>query len=981
MGCFVITRAALTCSTALLGIAALPGAAWAQEQSTRPAATPTGAETPESGATTLSDPERRSASSEREILVTGSRIKQDPNDSALPLQIVTNVELQRNAISSPEQLLAFLPNNGSGADNLASNSDVVDSTRRGNNGTSFANLRGQGPGGTLILLNGRRVSAHGLTGAAVDVNQIPFTALDRVEVLKDGASAIYGTDAVGGVINFITRKDFTGIGASAFTDITDEGDSPVYRLSAIAGVGDLDEQGFNVMATVGYTYRGALQARQRDFVNTFQKDRGLGVDTRGTPFATIVPFGGSAFPNGAAMPIIPGTADQRATGGVNILRLPGQPGCDTFDLMGDYDTDVWGAPSNGLACTFDTGRNVYLQQQIETITYYGRAVKRLGEHELAFEISGSSAKSDKRFSQIQITPSSSRNYSFSLVEGVNDAKYARIYNTLVNAFPELEETIPYGAGFSYRWRCLECGERQLKTKNDTLRAVLDMSGPLFGDWDYQVGAMYAQSKGRSKVGEGYYYQDALVAALNSGYVDPFLFPGEEQSAEGLAALAAASANGVTLYSGKYSVKEADASVSGSLFELPAGTVKIAAGINYRREEYEFTGDTRTDPQTIFAAPFDNGNALDGVHRDIKAAYAELLVPIIEGMELTAAGRIDDYSGFGTTTNPKISLKYRPFEPILLRGSFNTAFRVPTFNQIFNPSTSATYTGADYADPSKCPGGVVNAEAGCPALSTANGQTFEVITGGRLDLGPETADEYSAGVVFMPTRNISVSADWWLIKRKNTIQTLPLQYLFQFYDLFKDQFIYENGQLVAVDNTYVNTGGTTTEGIDFTVRGVFPVGPGQIGVGLDGTWLLKKEEKVAAGSDTIDQLGVYSLAADLGLKWKHNAYVSYGTEDWIVTLTQIFRSGYDNQVLPGVEAGTFDPCCDITKVKDYIYYNLSVSYTGIEGVKFTAGVTNLFDKDPPFAISYDSNYGSGSSWEPRVADPRGRAFNMLAEFKF
>ena len=127
-------------------------------------------------------------------------------------------------------------------------------------------------------------------------------------------------------------------------------------------------------------------------------------------------------------------------------------------------------------------------------------------------------------------------------------------------------------------------------------------------------------------------------------------------------------------------------------------------------------------------------------------------------------------------------------------------------------------------------------------------------------------------------------------------------------------------------------------------------------------------------------GVYSLADDLGLRWKHNAFVSYSAGNWTTTLTQLYRSGYKNQVLPGVASGTFDPCCDVSRVKAYVTYNLSMSYSGIDHLRLTAGITNLFNTKPPFAVSYDSNYGSGSDWEPRVADPRGRSFNITAEMK-
>jgi len=220
------------------------------------------------------------ATTEQAIVVTGSRIKRDPNDSSLPLTVITNEEFEREGISSPEQLISLLSSNGNGLDNLASNADVVGGAQRGNNGASSANLRGQGANATLILLNGRRVAAHGLNGGVVDINQIPFSALERVEVLKDGASAIYGTDAIGGVINFITRTDYQGFGAQGFVDKTQRGGGDIYRVSGIAGYGDLQEDGFNIMAAVGYSWNKELRGDERSFVNTFQPDRGVSVDTR-----------------------------------------------------------------------------------------------------------------------------------------------------------------------------------------------------------------------------------------------------------------------------------------------------------------------------------------------------------------------------------------------------------------------------------------------------------------------------------------------------------------------------------------------------------------------------------------------------------------------------------------------------------------------------------------------------------------------------
>jgi iron complex outermembrane recepter protein len=970
-------KSVLLTGTAFVLASALPGAALAQV----------------SGSETTA---ARAAEDDAEtVIVTGSRIRRDPNDSALPLQIITTQEIERNGISNPEQLISFLTNNGTGADNLASNADVVSGQQRGNNGASFANLRGQGSGATLVLLNGRRVAAHGLQGSAVDVNQIPFAAIERVEVLKEGASAIYGTDAIGGVINFILRSDFEGVSLNGFTDVADEGDHTIYRLSGMAGYGDLNEDGFNIMGAVSYSDIPELRGDQRSFVNTFQPDRGLSPDTRGTPFATIFPLAGTFFPDAASTPLIPGTTT-RAAGGINVLDLPGGPGCGAVAGQGPYDNQLWASPNTALACAWDTGRAAVLQQPLETLTWLGRAVVRLGDHKLSLEATGSDATAIKRFSNVQITPNTTtQRYE----HPVGAPGYNEVYQQLITAFPGLAGRAL--DGFSYRWRCIECGRREITTDTKTARYSFGAEGPLFSKWDYRAGVSYAESESKSTLGSGYYYRGTLasgaddpnaplapgatrrgiIGVLNSGLINPFLFPGQSQSAAGLAALDAVSARGVVLYGGKYSVTQVDASISGPLFDLPGGSVRAAFGVDYRREEYAFNGDAReaANRPFIIAAPFDDGNALQGVDRDIKAAYAEVLFPIFDTLEVTGAVRYDDYGEFGSTTNPMVNFKFRPIPQLMFRGNYNTAFRLPAFNQLFNGVLESEYTGADLADPLTCPGAQPNPSIpGCASLA----RSIEIVNGGNLDLQPETAEMYSIGVVFEPSRHFSASVDFFSINRKNTIQILTLRQLVDNFELFPTRFIRgPNNVLQQIDQRWVNIGDSVTEGIDIAVRGEIALGRGWLQGGIDATWLTKRTEQVVPGGATTDLLGVFSFAGDLGLKWKHNAFIGYRSDDWNVTLTQLYRDGYANQQLPGIANGTVTRPDVRARVKEYIVYNLSVTYTGFKNLRLAAGVRNLFDTDPPFAISYDSFTGGGSSWEPRVADPRGRSFTLSAEVKF
>jgi iron complex outermembrane recepter protein len=1014
-------RRILVSGTALAAIVcAEPGVALAQptpdpETTTPPAATPTGAATPTQGADITSDEEETDGG---DILVTGSRIKQDPNNSALPLQIVTTQEIQRNGISSPEQLLMHLTTNGSGADNLASNSDVVSGAQRGTNGLSSANLRGQGNAATLVLLNGRRVAAHGLSGSAVDVNQIPFAALERVEVLKDGASAIYGTDAVGGVINFITRKDYRGFGLQGFTDFTQRGDSSIYRVSGIAGYGDLDEDGFNIMGAVSYSWNEILRGRDRDFVNGNQPNRGLSIDTRGAPITTAFNIGANVnqTPNGTLLSGLTLTlpnGTNGAAGGINILDLPGGAGCESMDGGMAYDEVLWALPTAQYACAWDTGRAAVLQQPIQTLTYYGRGVVGLGgDHEISLEVTGSDADSSKQFSANQYSASATTLPWAYPRNALTAATYDRVFNAIRAAFdvpsnPNRAAQVAalnarFGLPIAGRWRCIACGPREYETNTKTFRAALGIEGPLWADWNYRAGASYARSESASVLGTGYHFRGVqltnnpatpgndigaydpraptapgaagpgIIGLINAGIINPFSLV---QTPEAIAGLEAVSAEGTVLYGGRYQVRQFDVSVSGSLFHIWGGDVQLAAGVDYRRESYEFNGSdaAAANMPDIFNVAFDNINALTPKHRTVKAAYAEALFPILSSLDIIVAGRIDDYTGFGSTTNPKVSFRFRPWQPLMFRGSYGTGFRVPTFNQIFNGTTISPNPGNTLVDPTLCPTG--NTTGPQPACAPI---TPESLSGGNLNLEPETSEQYTLGVVIQPLSRFSFSVDYWRIAVDNTIGTITIPQLLANIAAFPDRIVRTNGIITGVDLRTGNFGSRRTEGIDFTLRGAVDAFGGIVSAGLDGTYLLDKREKLLPNLPYTDLIGVFTFAGDLGIKWKHNAFVSYQNDDFNVTLTQIFRQGYRNFALP---ASATRPDYN-TRVSDYIIYNLSISYLGLApGFRITAGIKNIFDRDPPFAITYDSNTGAGSSWEPRVADPRGRSFTMGAEFKF
>jgi iron complex outermembrane receptor protein len=918
------------------------------------------------------------------IEVTGSNIKRIQSEGALPLQIITRQDLERAGITSAEQAVMQLSANGNGLDNLAGNSDVVAGAGRGNNGATSANLRGQGSNATLILLNGRRVAAHGLNGGVVDLNSIPIAAIERIEVLKDGASAIYGTDAVGGVINFITRKDYTGLKLEAFGDKTEAGGGDIYRFSATGGWGDIERDRFNVMGAVTYRKHNILRGSERDFVNTFQPDRGLSVDTRGTPIATVFPLSSirtvlSSRVNGAISngtgPTLPG-GTLAFSGGINTLDLPGGAGCASgADGMQAYDEVLWAVPNARFACAWDTGRAAVIQQPVKDTNFIGRAAMKIGANHTAFvELAASKVDSKKSFSNNQLSSSTTATSSlFNLLYPATGPAYNQIFNALVAAFPSIEEN--RGQGIAFRWRCMPCGPRELETSAKTDRILLGMEGN-FGSWDYKTGVARARSDVVSTIGSGYYFDDKFFPLIRNGTINPFSV---EQTPEAIAAIAAASAKGVKLYGGEFTLESADATVSGPIFNMPAGEAMAAVGVDVRREKYRFNGDERSlaDRRLIFNVPFDDVNALSGVSRDIKAVYGEVLVPVLKSLELSGAVRHDDYSGFGGTTNPKISFRYQPFSTVVLRGGYNTGFRVPTFNQLYNGITESPFSGATLVDFSRCPAGVVSATPGCESIKPA------IFTGGKPDLGPEESRQYNAGIVLAPTDWFSATVDYWDIQRTGTIQLLDLTTLSRNFALFPERFQRDaSGNLVAIDQRYLNAGTTKTRGIDVNARVNGAVGPGRYLITMDGTYLLEKKSRVTeAVPYGPSEIANFTRAGDLGLRWKHNLQFTYSMGEWSATLQQLYSTGYKDFVLPGVANGSVSPPNYSPTVDAYVLHNVSIAYTGIRHVGITFGIKNILDKDPPFSVAYDSNTGAGSSWEPRVADPRGRSYTLLLSYTF
>lgn len=890
------------------------------------------------------------------VEVTGSSIKRVHTEGALPVQTITREDIERLGVNSAEQLLATISANGTGADNLASNVGIqLGATSRNNNGNASANLRGLGASSTLVLLNGRRIPAHGAKGVSVDLSWIPFGAIDRVEVLKDGASAVYGSDAIGGVINFITREDVRGLEASAFVDITEAGGGNIDRGQLLAGGGDYAVDGYNLMAAVSLDRQRPLDGDQRGFANGYQPERGLSPDTSGTPFATQVPAIGTAI---AAPFRLPGSGNQ-AFDRANRLSFEGA--CDSIAGMSQYDFALWGSPGSRYACAFDYGGTAALMQPVERAHLLARGTFAIAPaHSLIAEVTASRVEATKQFEPYQITTSSAA------LAGARYPAGGPYYQDLSAFVPGFDAHLP----IAYRWRCDSCGGRTIETTTDAWRALVGAEGVLLDNWDYRVGLSSARSEARSLLGPGYFYTDGLISALGSGLINLWLRPGETQNAAGLERLASASAEGERLFDGESTLIELDGAVSGELLQLPAGTVGIAAGFDLRRESYAFSdGSTSTLP--IFQAPFDA--EFPSVEREIAAVFAEVAVPITERLEANLAVRRDHYSDFGDTTNPKLALRFSATDWLLLRASVNSGFRAPSFFQLYTAQSDAPVPG-NIADPILCPAGnIPGADLSVCAIRP------DARRGGNPLLQPETSRQWTVGLVASPAPWINFSIDAWDIARDGLIVELTPQEVIANHTTFPDNLVRgSNGRLDGpggyIRAGFVNADGDRTRGIDISLELNGEIGDGRWTAGIDGTWLDSHRDRIFASEPFVERVGEWN-ARDLFLRWKHLVRVGYEHGPWSSTLSHQFSAGYKDQVPVGSVPPGFDPEVDAWPV-----LNLSVTYAGFENLTLTGGIKNLLDTDPPFS-AHNLDFAAGAGWDPRVADPRGRAYTLRASYRF
>jgi iron complex outermembrane receptor protein len=906
------------------------------------------------------------------VEITGSSIKRLAAETAMPVTILRRDDIERTGATSAQDLVNLIPGNFGGG---------VSANNVGASGVpSTANLRAIGARYTLVLLNGRRVANYAVGNNPVDLNSIPLSAIERIEVLRDGASAVYGADAVAGVINFILRKDYKGMEVSAYKTHVDQGGGNTKSFNLTGGFGDLSTDRFNVLFSANHEENEKLRASDRSFSTTsVRPDLGINKSSprNGVPNLNFTDSLGNKYV------------------GVNPYRYNGCKN-DEFSLVVNSEK----------GCGTDYVKYIDLIPEAKHDNLVTRAVFKVNEGmELFAEAAYTkdkmiAAASPAPYTKTMSYPANGRFYpkTIKLPKGlVLPAGYKMPNGTVTTAESVLAadmDVTPTGP-MSGTWRTVAGGGRNDLTKTENTRVVVGAKGNLVG-WDYETALTYGKNEVEISFGPGKFSYAKLKPLVDSGEINVF----GTQDAASLAALLGSQLSGFE-NGGTSTSKEFDFRMSKEIFNLPAGAVGFSVGTSYRTEKLTQV----SSPVLSSGDEVGGAGEIPGVTGDRKVfgLFSEVIVPVVKGLELSAAARYDKYkNGFGTefdNLSPKLSFTYRPNAMIMARGSVARGFRAPTLVDNLNPK-ALNNTSSNFNDPVRCPNGVpVTSKNPVGELQDECSVQLTTQNSGNPDLKPEKSKQYTLGLVFQPTSTISGSIDYWNVKidksinamSENTVLGDPVANVNQYYRYDPAIEAATPGAPGSLDNPIrgstnkdfplayvalprVNTGKFYAAGVDLNLNYRQKLGDmGTVGANYDSTYYSKHGYQYE-GSPEVSDLGNFK---DFGPtpRYRHSLGLTYGIGQWSGSLTHNYTKGYWDYTDPALIAATYP---ELRKVGNYSTFDATLGWKPMKNVSLTFGIKNIADEDPPssrnganFQVGYDATF----------TNPLGRTFYARLNYKF
>jgi len=917
------------------------------------------------------------------VEITGSSIKRIAKEGALPVQTLTRAEIAQSGATNVADLVAALP----AMQGFITASASVNGS---GGGVQTASVHAIGSAYTLVLLNGHRMAPYS-TGSAVNLASIPLSAVERVEILTDGASTLYGSDAIAGVVNFILKKNQTDFNADLTYNAPQQSGGKSANVALSKGWGNLENDGFNVLLAYSHDEQKELNADQRGFARS-------GV----LPFT----FGGKKYTEFfTSINSIPGNVDVTDAAGNEATF---NPSLSNTGACAHANTFV-----RGDLCRYDFAATVNLIPEMKRDSFFGSGNFKLNKDTTLFaEAVLTNFTSTARFAApaqplniIQTDPVTNVTTS--------NPNYIGAYNTSVK---------PLLAGFGVDpntvqnadmyLRLADAGGRTDAWKTDAKHLVLGVDGNLKG-WDYNASYTHSENTQKDDAVAGYVSGTAFDALIKSGAYNPFVL-----QTDGAQVLAPAVLH-QTLDVTKSKIDVLGAHGSADLFKMAGGTAQLGLGADYTKQAYTdepsaiSQGPNKQQPNftdviiggSTGLLPFDTT-------RNSWGTFAELLMPVIKNLDVTAAVRYDSYDAAKNSQNfdingnllppatqgnadskatYKLSVRYQPVQSLLLRGSYGSGFKAPTLLQITQPLSnggSSNFHPCPITDPASplfayCKPG--SSEYGL--LNSGNAQT------GSNGLKPEESNQGTVGFRLEPNNNLSFGVDFWDVKLKNQIQTLPEKLVFenpaylQYISLYFDP-IQKSNVLVGTLSP-VNLSSSHYRGLDWdtTLKGRTPIG--RAALNWSGTYMLKAEKNVP-GSGVESSVGRFDAYHDVSFRVISRLVASLKTGDrYTNSLTMNYRSGYHDEVLTASDSavrvvnadGTIGGTAGMARdVDSYMTFDWQLKADINKSFILTGGIKNLFNQDPPFSDRIDGG-GNQSGYDGRYTDPLGRTFYVAANYKF
>ena len=904
------------------------------------------------------------ASEIEEVLVTGSRIARADLEGANPVTVISREQMLKTGAPSIGEILQNLPSSAGGAVNTGVNN--------GGSGAVRFSLRGLGSSRTLVLVNGKRAVASGLgANSSVDLNNIPSAIIERVEVLKDGASAVYGSDAVAGVVNIITRNDFEGAEWTSEIGQTSEGDGEQTKHEFALGT-STDKGNFVVS---GYwAEQEAIWAGDRAY-----SEKEIWYHPYWDP--TGQADGGSSAPP---------WGNYKGSDGVRYTRGP-----EYLDSWRERDgqTDAYNyAPAN------------YTQTPNERWGFSGFGNYKIGDLGIFKNVAATSEfmfthrKSQRLIAPEPLAPLvffgtaapySDLNY-YNITQGPKDADG----NTMV-----IDD---------WRRRMLETGGRDQVHETNTHQISLGLSGEI-SNWNWDVSAVYGENDANI-IDKGYFNLERVGDAVGPTFMDAngnlscstdgtedgiitgcvplnvFGVPGTdtEVTAEMLQYV---SGNYVSITEGGNDMLQTQANISGNVFELPAGPIGMAVGIEHRK----VNGFSQPDSLSLLGTSTAGEALATAGGYSLNEAYVEFAIPVLENVDLSIASRYSDYDSFGSTTNSKIGARWEITEELVARFSASEAFRAPSIPDLYSGQSSTFPTVKDPCAQNPTANCIAD---GVPAAGYDDAGIIQIPSkvGGNVNLEPETAESLTAGLVYQPAwaDGLAITVDYWQTEIDNAISSTGPQVILNNcattgvdcnnIERWGPGSPAGQGSIRFIYDLTSNVGGVDADGVDLSVSYQMPeTDYGLVGLQFDAAFVGSYDKTLSTG-EVISHAGEFKDNDDgnfpktkytLGINWMKGNWSANYTGRFIGEVTETLTGWYN------LDPVTSEPTNERRTVDSQMVHDIQASYDfATYNSVVTFGIDNLTDEQPPFAYS-----GFNDNTDPRTYNTRGQYLYGRVTFAF